>query len=149
MLYFAYGSNLDWQEMRECCPSARFLCLAMLKDHKMTFPWKSTKRCCGVASVKTCQGQNVWGVIYEIDAKDIPRLDRKEGVNSGAYERKEREVYAVGDEQRPLTVAIYLAQPQDNPPKPNDAYKKLIVEGARFWRLPPDYVQRLESIETA
>jgi hypothetical protein len=24
MLYFAYGSNMNWDQMRERCPSARF-----------------------------------------------------------------------------------------------------------------------------
>jgi len=33
------------------------------------------------------------------------------------------------------------------PPLPNADYKRLIVEGARFWHLPDDYVREMETIE--
>ena len=43
----------------------------------------------------------------------------------------------------------YFADPQPNPPLPNQAYKDLILSGARHWRLPDDYVAELEAVEVS
>jgi hypothetical protein len=51
MLTFAYGSNMDWNQMRERCPSSRFVGIAVLRDHKLAFTRKSLKRGCGVADL--------------------------------------------------------------------------------------------------
>lgn len=151
MLYFAYGSNMDWQQIRERCPSARFICVAELKDHRLAFTRESKNRGCGVADAVSEPGKNVWGVVYEMDEGDIHRLDKAEGFVPGrldnAYNREDCQVYLDGDEEKPLTVSIYIAVKQDNPPLPNLEYKKLIVEGAKFWQLPPEYIKKLEQVE--
>src|SRR5436309_7522291 len=38
MLYFAYGSNLDPEQMSARCPSHRVIGLAELKEHRLVFP---------------------------------------------------------------------------------------------------------------
>jgi hypothetical protein len=35
MQYFVCGSNMDWLQMREHCPSAHFVGIALLPDHKL------------------------------------------------------------------------------------------------------------------
>ncbi len=42
MLYFAYGSNLDPQEMRRKCPHARMICVAALREHTFDF-WVASR----------------------------------------------------------------------------------------------------------
>ena len=37
MIYFAYGSNLDFVQMRSRCPSAQFVAVAKLPDHQLAF----------------------------------------------------------------------------------------------------------------
>ena len=71
MLYFAYGSNMNWLQMQNRCPSARFLYRAVLPDYKLAFTRKSVKRGCGVADVVPARGQNAWGVVYEISNLDV------------------------------------------------------------------------------
>lgn len=155
MLYFAYGSNMDCSQMRERCPSAQFVCVAQLKDHRLAFTRKSVKRGCGVSDVIPDRGHDVWGVVYEIDDGDLGRLDKCEGFVPGrrrednAYFREERHVYRDGNGDDPLAVLIYFAIQQPNPPLPNDNYKRLIVVGARHWHLPEDYIRQLEQIEVA
>ena len=51
MLYFAYGSNLDWAQMKSRCPSATFVDRAKLKDHRLAFTRKSKDRDCGAADL--------------------------------------------------------------------------------------------------
>lgn len=155
MLYFAYGSNLDWSQMRDRCPSARFVRVAKLKDHRLAFTRYSDFRKGGVADVIPEAGQEVWGVVYEIEEQDIGRLDTCEGFQPDrprektAYVREERHVYQDGDEKQPLLVSLYVATPQDGGPfHPHPDYKRLIVEGAEYWHLPREYIERLKKLET-
>ena len=133
--------------MRERCPSTRFICVAKLPDPRLAFTRKSTRRNCGVADVVKTEGNEVWGVVYEIDDDDLPKLDRLEGVHSGAYVRRDGELLCTLD-NRDIQASIYFADREKNPPLPNVGYKRLILSGARFWQLPQLYLDQLESIET-
>jgi gamma-glutamylcyclotransferase len=143
---FAYGSNMDCAQMRERCPSARFVCTAKLANHRLAFTRRSINRNCGVADAIQDEGSDVWGVIYEIEDADLPRLDQLEGVNSGSYVRRNGQ-HLVTSDDRSIVASIYFANPQSNPPLPNTEYKRLIVSGARFWSLPTAYINELEGIE--
>ncbi len=138
--------------MRDRCPSSQFLCIAELRDHVLGFTRKSEKRGCGVADAIPAQGKNIWGVVYHINEIDRGRLDKAEGYAPGrkrnSYIRKERHVFANGDDDRPLLVSMYFAEQQSNPPLTNAEYKWLIVEGAKFWHLPEDYLVKLDQIRT-
>lgn len=151
MLHFAYGSNMDWGQMRERCPSARFVGIAQLRDHRLAFTRKSTRRGCGVADALRDPAGKVWGVVYEISDLDVARLDSREGYQPGrdknSYWRRECMVFLGGADDGPLKVWAYFAEPQPSPPLPNEAYKNLILTGARHWRLPEEYIQELELIE--
>jgi gamma-glutamylcyclotransferase (GGCT)/AIG2-like uncharacterized protein YtfP len=153
VLYFAYGSNMNWQQMRERCSSARFVGIASLPDHKLAFTRKSVKRRCGVADAVREDGKKIWGVVYEIAGLDVGKLDVCEGYRRGreknSYWRRECLVFLDGDQQRPLTAFSYFGDPQSNPPLPNQEYKQLIVSGARHWHLPDGYVRDLEAIEVS
>ena len=154
MLYFAYGSNMDWNEMRACCPSAQFVCLGKLNDYRLAFTRRSQTRGCGVADIVKNRNDVVWGVIYDIAEGDLPNLDSKEGYRVGrrsnAYEPIEVTVQADGRQDRLLRARAYLVCRQEHPnPNPNAAYKRLLVAGARHWRLPADYVAQLEQIGVA
>jgi len=151
MLYFAYGSNMNWQQMKERCNSARFVSIACLPEYKLAFTRKSDKRGCGVADVVPELGEKVWGVVYELSRLDLEKLDRFEGYKEGrwenAYWRRECQVFQDGGEQKGLTVFTYFATRQSTPPNPNAEYRALIVSGATYWKLPDDYIRNLEAIK--
>lgn len=152
MLYFAYGSNLDFTQMRSRCPSAQFVATALLPGHRLAFTRFSQKRGCGVADVVADAGQCVWGVVYSVAELDLGKLDQHEGflpgraVHENAYNRVERHVWRGGERDDPLLVWLYVANREDNPPPPSADYKRLLVRGAEHWRLPIDYVRTLKAI---
>ena len=150
MLYFAYGSNMDWNQMWERCPSARFVGMALLPDHKLGFTRKSQRQNCGVADAVAIAGRNLWGA-YEIDELDVGSLDASEGYRPGqktnSCRPRERMALRDGDESRPRTVWTYFVQPEANPPLASAKYVNLVISGARHWRLPEDYIRDLERIE--
>jgi hypothetical protein len=150
-LTFAYGSNMDFGQMQERCPSAQFICVALLKDHCLQFTRKSKKRNCGVSDVVPAAASLVWGVVYEITEYDLAVLDVNEGyrlnrtADQNSYNRRTQTVYQDGNDSKPLDVETYFAIPQENPPLPNQEYKDLIVNGAKHWHLPAEYIVELEK----
>ena len=153
MYYFAYGSNMDYREMRVLCPSAAFIAVAKLPDHRLEFTRYSETHGCGVADAVPEHGHRLWGVVYDIAEAEFGRLDQSEGYQPGRpagenhYVREERHVLRDGHQQEPLLVSLYLANREPHMRMPNSSYRGLLLEGARFWHLPADYVQELEKIE--
>ncbi len=136
---------MDWQQMRDRCPSACFVGVALLPDHRLAFTRKSVRRQCGVADAVAEKDSKVWGVVYQIDEKDVGQLDATEGYRphgqKNAYERRSRHVFVDGNKKNPLKVGVYFANREDDPPLPNRVYKDLILAGAKHWHLPDDYIQ--------
>ena len=153
MLYFAYGSNMNWQQMKERCPSARFIGIGVLRNHKLGFTRKSVHRGCGVADAVLTEGHALWGAMYKISTPDIEKLDRSEGYapgrNKNSYTRRECQVLLSGDEQQPVLAFTYFAERQPGPPLPSTEYRNLILSGAQHWRLPNEYIRKLKAIEVS
>ena len=142
-------------QMKERCPLATFVCRAKLPSHRLAFTLTSLERRCGVADVLHDEAKDVWGVVYELPGNELKDLDKDESFrpgrpdNQNEYTREKHYVWAEGDAKRPLLVSLYRGHPQLDPPLPSDDYKRLIIEGARGWKLPAAYIRELESIQTA
>jgi gamma-glutamylcyclotransferase (GGCT)/AIG2-like uncharacterized protein YtfP len=151
MLYFAYGSNLDWAQMKKRCPTARFVCVARLAGYKLAFTRMSERRLCGTADVVEDGKSEVWGVVYRLDECDFGPLDEYEGCVIGrannAYDRVELQVHREGDAARPIMVWIYVVNAKSEVEHiPNAEYKRLMTGGARYWGLPQAYIALLDTI---
>jgi gamma-glutamylcyclotransferase len=156
MLYFAYGSNMLLEQMRDRCPSAAFVGNAALEGYRLAFTrtakrnWKGY----GVADVVLAPGHSVWGAVFQIEEHDIGALDRSEGYRpdreQNAYRRIEVHVYCDGDAAKPLATFTYVVCTREEPnPLPHRDYLERIVSGARFWNLPREYVSALERINVS
>ena len=149
MLYFAYGSNLDWTRMRERCPAAQFLLTATLLGHEVQFTRTSRKLHCGTADIVPVATETVWGVVYHLADTDRSKLDEKEGVGIGAYRPATITVQAEGDARRELAVFTYVVCAKEEPrPKPSKTYLQHLLDGAEHWHLPATYVESLRAVET-
>ncbi|TAQ90394.1 hypothetical protein B7494_g1228 [Chlorociboria aeruginascens] len=84
--YFAYGSNLSLSQMARRCPVSVCLGLAQLHDYK----WIIGER--GYANVVPAPGDQVWGLLFSLEAVDERKLDGDEGVSHNFYEKKMLEV---------------------------------------------------------
>jgi len=156
MLYFAYGSNLDCCQMRQRCPSAVFVGKGVLKNYRLALTHYSSRRKCGVADIVPDAGNEVWGVIYRIDSEeDIKELNKAEGYKLGrvnnAYQPIEIEVLQEVETTNSLKATAYeVVNKSKDEILTNQEYKKLIVDGAKFWDLPRQYVTEvLGSIQCA
>jgi gamma-glutamylcyclotransferase (GGCT)/AIG2-like uncharacterized protein YtfP len=75
-LYFAYGSNLNLDQMGRRCPAASPLATVTLKDYKLLFCGSNRA---GVATVEPCKGSNVIGGLWLITSDCLRALDIYEG----------------------------------------------------------------------
>jgi gamma-glutamylcyclotransferase (GGCT)/AIG2-like uncharacterized protein YtfP len=142
LYYFAYGSNLDWLQMQRRCPSARFICIARLVGYRFAIARHSRLRNCGTANIFAAAGSEVCGVVYDVNEQDFAILD---GFEDG-YRRERLFVYDLTDGARALEVVAYIAEREERVPLPTADYKRHIVDGARYWQLPPSYCEMLEKI---
>ena len=76
MLYFAYGSNLNWKQMlKERCPGAKFICKYQLKGYKLIFSSYQSKRVFGHANIVRQNKSKTPGAIWNITKKNENVLD--------------------------------------------------------------------------
>jgi gamma-glutamylcyclotransferase len=143
--YFAYGSNMNWEQMQRRCPTSQFICVARLPDYRFAIARHSQLRQCGTANIFIERGNQVWGIVYHVSDQDLMTLDNFED----GYCREKVLVYARGEDQQTLEVLVYIAAKEENVPRPHPEYKYLMISGARYWELPAEYVSMLERIEVA
>ena len=145
MYYFAYGSNLNWPQMQRRCPSSRFICIARLPDYQFGITRHSRLRNCGTANVIAARGKEVWGAVYDICDEDLLILDSFED----GYRREILPVLGLNRGEAPFKALVYIAELELDVPLPNAEYKRLILEGAKHWKLPSLYLSILEEIQAA
>ena len=155
MLYFAYGSNMNWDQIRSRCPSAQFAFIARAEGYALAFTRFSQNWKCGVADIVASSGNDVWGVVFDIPNDEIGQLDKSEGYRPerarelNAYERSQLEVICQENANSPIAVWTYFVVSKSKLPlKPAVEYKALILDGARHWGLAAAYIERLERIGT-
>lgn len=79
--YFAYGSNMDMEQMRRRCPGA--VCI----DTAVLHGWKFALDEVGYATVVPEAGASVPGLLWTLTDADEAALDTYEGVRSRCYEK--------------------------------------------------------------
>jgi gamma-glutamylcyclotransferase (GGCT)/AIG2-like uncharacterized protein YtfP len=102
---FAYGSNLDEQQMRQRCPDAVVLGRARLPNHALVFGGFSARWDGPVASLGRLAGAELHGLLYGLTQADLTRLDACEGVPF-AYGRVTKMV--VDERGRRRRAQVYL-----------------------------------------
>lgn len=77
--YIAYGSNLNLEQMKRRCPTAKVIGRGMIKDHELLF--RGSRRS-AYATVEQKAGASVPVLIWEIGRSDERNLDIYEGYPS-------------------------------------------------------------------
>ncbi len=147
MNYFAYGSNMCTNRLRQRVPSCRRFAVATLGGYNLKFHKRSTDGSGKCNAFRTGnEGNRVLGVVYEIDDSQKPALDEAEGLGKG-YNETPAQVLSQGRET--IAACMYIADPNyiDDSLRPYTWYKDFVVQGAREHELPAEYVRELETVE--
>ena len=147
VLYYAYGSNLNFNQMKQRCPSAIFAAIARLPGYRLTFPRMADSWGGGVAGIELDSTSSILGAIYKLSFDDLLILDKYEGVSNRDYIRVSLIVYLQNSSSQ--EVWSYLANPEkDNPFRPSRLYMETIIAGAKYHCLPHEYIEHLKRIPT-
>lgn len=147
MHYFSYGSNMSTKRLRDRVSSISKLGVAILPKHELRFQKIGRKDSSAKCDAKETGNPEhfVIGVVFDISESDKMKLDQKEGLGNG-YEEKKVIVELNGG--KTIEAFSYYATNIDPQLKPFHWYKEHVVRGARENRLPEEYIQLIESIES-
>jgi gamma-glutamylcyclotransferase (GGCT)/AIG2-like uncharacterized protein YtfP len=143
VLYFAYGSNLDIQQMRSRCPNCQVLGKGFLARHCLDFTRYSHKWQGGVADVIAAdEPQRVWGLVYRLTEGDLYALDQHESYPTG-YDRAQTTIVTQQLTLEDVWVYRVVQKRELIPPHPQ--YLGIIQAAAQRWQFPPDYHTHLHQ----
>ena len=129
MLDFAYGSNLNKQQMQERCPDSLPKFSAVLPNYKLAFSgWSRTWRG-GTATIKPFRGEKVRGAIYEVTEACLKQLDR---YDVGYIHMN---VTVFDEDNEPHQAVTFAKTGQLDESLPSKEYAAVIKQGYRDWRI--------------
>mgnify|MGYP005770730025 CR=1 FL=1 len=133
-LYFAYGSNINLEQMALRCPAAQIVGPVVLENYELLF--RGNARGNGVATIAPKTGSQVYGLLWRITPACEQSLDFYEG-----YPRLyQKEPVTVQDSTgQDLTVMAYVMTGNElwrAPTMPSEPYYKGIQDGYRQNGLP-------------
>lgn len=76
-LYFAYGSNINLEQMAVRCPAAQVVGSAVLDGYELLF--RGNRSGCGVATIEPLPGSQVHGLLWKLTPECERSLDVYEG----------------------------------------------------------------------
>ena len=141
IFYFAYGSNMNPERIRQRIPFARVIGKAEIHG------WKLTERL--YADIDRERGGRVEGVLYLVSPSELRQLDAYEGYPR-VYDSFMVNAYLDGSHKvRAVTYAMTAntKKERDGKPYPED-YRILCAVGARYWCVKNSF-GILKPIETA
>jgi hypothetical protein len=147
-LYFAYGSNLNPEQLAERCPGHRVVGRAVLRDHVLRFRGYGRDWEGAVATVEPRPGSDVHGVVFALTRAHYDALDGYEGCDgpgaeTNLYDRVPARVELEGG--RPVDVLTYVMRPHPEA-TPSRRYRDAILAGMRHHALPAAAIAALEAV---
>ena len=132
-LYFAYGSNMNRALMRRHCPGGKDVGTATLFGYRFIITVD------GYASIVPHPGRTVHGVLWRLGPRDFAALNSYESLDSGLYVRMTLPVLCGAGR---IAAMVYVAR-RHAVGRPKPGYLDAVIDGARDFGLPDDYVSSL------
>jgi gamma-glutamylcyclotransferase (GGCT)/AIG2-like uncharacterized protein YtfP len=140
--YFAYGSNMDADQMRERCPDSELVGVAILKNYKLGFTIYSPTRACGCADIVPSDSDSVYGLLYKLSDADLIALDTFEG--HPVHYRRIAVVVETAD--GPVTAESYEVVDKKSDFATSERYLDLLVGAATRHGFPDEYQEMLLQV---
>ena len=127
-LYIAYGSNINLEQMAYRCPHSKVVGTSEIKDFELEFR--------SVATIVPKKGATVPVLIWELDDRDLPILNRYEGWPR--LYRQEKMLFEM-DGKSYEGMAYLMNRGTISPPSPQ--YYNTILQGYRENGLDESYLE--------
>lgn len=138
MLFFAYGSLLNQNRLREVCATAIPLEVAKIPHHSLCFTGHSRAWGGGTATIGLSPGRNLWGALYEVDAAGRRAIERS-GEEDGYVWSFTPVELAEGEL---LTPGMLVKVRGLERSAPSQAYLDVLRSGWQQWGLDPETILR-------
>ena len=132
-LYFAYGSNINLQQMAVRCPDAKVVEPAVLEGYELLFRGNGSSF--GVATIAPKEGSQVQGLLWKITPYCELSLDIYEGYPR-LYEKQAITLRTNSGKQVQAMVYVMTHEKERLPTMPTRSYYTGIQEGFRQNGLP-------------
>lgn len=123
--------------MRLICPGAEPCGVACLPDHALLVNTD------GFATPLPSSGREVWGMVWRLTEKDLHRLDVREGVGDGLFQRACLPVYTLDGAS--IEAWLHISA-NTTPGRPWPGYLNRICSAAGEWGLPASYLDMLQQM---
>lgn len=132
-LYFAYGSNINLNQMAVRCPDAKVVESAVLEGYELLFRGNGSSF--GVATIAPKEGSQVQGLLWKITPYCEMSLDIYEGYPR-LYEKQEVTLRTKSGMRVQVMVYVMTHEKERLPTMPTRSYYTSIQEGFRQNGLP-------------
>lgn len=132
-LYFAYGSNINLNQMAVRCPDAKVVEPAVLENYELLF--RGNNRDYGVATIRPKEGCQVHGLLWKITPECERSLDHYEGYPH-LYEKQKIPLTTKSGQQISAMVYVMTRERERMPGMPTRSYYIGILEGFQQNGLP-------------
>ena len=139
-LYFAYGTNMDVEAMRQRCPRSSVQGPARLARHRLAVTHE------GTFTIARDPGADVHGVLFDLALADVRALDRYEEVGRGAYAKIMQPVLRAAG--APVRALIYVGRTYGTAP-PRADHLAVVQRAAQAFGFPPRYLAELQRFTGA
>lgn len=127
-LYIAYGSNINLKQMAYRCPNSKVVGRSEIKGYELEFR--------GVATIVPKENASVPVLIWELDERDLPTLNRYEGFPS--FYRQEKMLFEMNGKS--YEGMVYLMN-RGTISLPSPQYYNTILQGYRENGLDESYLE--------
>lgn len=139
--YFAYGSNMNAEQMRARASQYTDDQVARLENYELLFN-KKARGGSAKANIRPAPGKTVYGVLYRIPESSLRTLDRFEG----APEHYRRiEVNVVNAEGNRVPAQVFIATKVEKGLRPDSHYLQAILQAAGERQFPQEYVDEVKQ----
>jgi gamma-glutamylcyclotransferase len=148
-LYFAYGSNMNLEQIQARCSRPKLVSPARLDGHRLAFYGYTETWDGAYETAVPMPGCEVWGVLYSLSALDWERLDLWQDARMDGGGMYFHFPVAVTDPQgNEYRARMYKKDVQGEPRLPSREYLEFILSGAQQHGLPGYYTRKLEKLAT-
>ena len=133
MLYFAYGSNINLNQMAVRCPDAKVVEPAVLENYELLF--RGNAHGYGVATIRFKEGSQVHGLLWRLTPECEQNLDTYEAYPQ-LYDKQKVPLRTKSGKQVQAMVYVMTHEKERLPTMPTRSYYTGIQEGFRQNGLP-------------
>jgi hypothetical protein len=148
-LHFALGADMSPRIMQALCPQAKLVGAARIDGFQLGFFDHSKVWDGGELAPVPAPGGVLWGVLYDVCAAELDRLDMAADVREdGSGTRFRYPVIAVDKAGVKHDALIYRKDQTARAQPPSTEFLGLLVREAEAHQFPADYVAALRAIES-